>query len=150
LRTTDTETTFSGTGLTEERMIGRAFGIALVAATAALPALAQPAGNAENGQRLFNQCRACHTINEGGRNGVGPNLHGLFNRQMASLQGFNYSPAFRAKAPEVGQWNDAALRQYLANPAAMVPGTRMAFQGFRDNEQNISDVIAYLHQASGS
>lgn len=114
----------------------------------AAPALAQdaPAGNAENGQRLFNQCRACHTINEGGRNGVGPNLYGVVGRPMASVQGYSYSPAFRAKAPEIGAWEDQHLRPYLDNPQGYVPGTKMVFQGFRGNQQQISDVIAYLRQ----
>lgn len=119
----------------------------------ATPAFAQdavPQGDPDAGARIFNQCRACHTINEGGRNGVGPNLHGVFNREMASLQGFNYSPAFRAKAPEVGRWDDAKIRVYLDNPSAYVPGTRMSYPGLRGNQQQLSDIIAYLHRESGS
>lgn len=125
--------------------------LALLAGASALPARAEaPPGNAESGQRLFNQCRVCHTINEGGRNGVGPNLWHVAGRNMASLEGFNYSPAFRAKAGEVGAWTDEALRHYLSNPGAMVPGTRMSFPGFRDDEQKLSDIVAFLHQAGGS
>jgi cytochrome c len=128
------------------RAIIAGLGLALLAA----PAFAQdaPAGNAENGQRLFNQCRACHTINEGGRNGVGPNLHGVVGRQVASAPGFNYSPAFRGKAQEIGTWSEEHLRSYLDNPSAYIPGTRMAYPGFRGNQQNLSDVIAYLKQNS--
>ena len=59
------------------------------------PAVAQ---DAEAGQRVFNQCRACHTINEGGRNGVGPNLHGIVGRKPGSIEGFRYSRRLREKA----------------------------------------------------
>lgn len=116
-----------------------------------LAALAQdaPAGNAENGQRLFNQCRACHTANEGGRNGVGPNLYRVYGRAAGSIEGFRYSAPMRAKAGENLVWNEANLRAYLADPKAVVPGGSMSFPGFKDNAQNISDVIAYLRQVGG-
>ena len=116
-----------------------------------LAALAQdaPAGNAENGQRLFNQCRACHTANEGGRNGVGPNLYRVYGRAAGSIEGFRYSAPMRAKAGEGLVWNEANLRAYLADPKAVVPAGTMSFAGFKDNAQNISDVIAYLRQVGG-
>jgi cytochrome c len=116
-----------------------------------LAALAQdaPAGNAEAGQRLFNQCRACHTANEGGRNGVGPNLYRVFNRPAGSIENFRYSAPMRAKAGEGLVWNEANLRAYLADPKAVVPAGSMSFPGFKDNAQNISDVIAYLRQVGG-
>jgi cytochrome c len=116
-----------------------------------LAALAQdaPAGNAENGQRLFNQCRACHTANEGGRNGVGPNLYRVYGRAAGSIEGFRYSAPMRAKAGEGLVWNEANLRAYLADPKAVVPAGSMSFAGFKDNAQNISDVIAYLRQVGG-
>ncbi|MBS7793044.1 cytochrome c family protein [Roseococcus sp. SDR] len=126
------------------------FAAALVALSP-LAAQAQdaPAGNAENGQRLFNQCRACHTANEGGRNGVGPNLYRVYGRAAGSIEGFRYSAPMRAKAGEGLVWNEANLRAYLADPKAVVPAGSMSFQGFRDNAQNISDVIAYLRQVGG-
>lgn len=116
-----------------------------------LAALAQdpPAGNAETGQRLFNQCRACHTANEGGRNGVGPNLYRVYGRAAGSIEGFRYSAPMRAKASEGLVWNEANLRAYLADPKAVVPAGTMSFAGFKDNAQNISDVIAYLRQVGG-
>ena len=124
-------------------MRGWMFAAALLVAAPMGQAMAQ---DADAGQRVFNQCRACHTINQGGRNGVGPNLHGVVGRAMASVQGFNYSPAFRAKSAEIGEWEDTELRPYLDNPQAYVPGTRMVFQGFRGNQQQLSDVIAFLRQ----
>lgn len=84
------------------------------------PAAAQSAPNA--GAQTFNTCRACHTLNKGGRNGAGPNLHGLFGRQAASAAGFNYSPALKASKI---RWDDKTLNDYLAAPSKAVPGTRM-------------------------
>jgi cytochrome c len=124
---------------------------AALVALSPLAALAQdaPAGNAEAGQRLFNQCRACHTANEGGRNGVGPNLYRVYGRPAGSIENFRYSAPMRAKAGEGLAWNEANLRAYLADPKAVVPAGTMSFPGFKDNAQNISDVIAYLRQVGG-
>ena len=118
---------------------------------AALPfaAQAQEAGNAENGQRLFNQCRACHTANQGGRNGVGPNLHGVVGRAAGAVEGFRYSANLRERAGAGLVWNEENLTAYLRDPKAVLPQGNMSFQGFRDNVQNARDVIAYLRQNQG-
>ncbi|UUL82065.1 c-type cytochrome [Sphingomonas qomolangmaensis] len=86
---------------------------------AATPAAAQ---NADAGAQVFNTCRACHTLNKGGRNGAGPNLHGLFGRQAAAATGFSYSPALKASKI---RWDDKTLSEYLVAPTKRVPGTRM-------------------------
>ena len=116
-----------------------AFG--LVAASAAR------AQDAEAGKRVFNQCRACHTIDAGGRNGVGPNLHGVVGRKAASVQGFNYSDAMKKKGEEGYTWTDEHLHAYLANPKGTIPGNKMAFPGVR-NPQQMNDLIAYLKAQS--
>jgi len=108
-----------------------------------------PVGVVENGQRLFNQCRACHNASENGRNGVGPNLYRVYNRAAGSIENFRYSAPMRAKAAEGLVWNDANLRAYLVNPKDVVPAGSMSFAGFRDNAQNVSDVIAYLRSVGG-
>jgi len=108
----------------------------------ALPAAAQ---DAEAGKRVFNQCRACHTIDAGGRNGVGPNLHGILGRKAASVQGFNYSPAMKKKGEEGFIWTDENFRAYIANPREAIPGNRMTYPGLR-NQQQMNDLIAYLKQ----
>ncbi|MGK7861266.1 c-type cytochrome [Falsiroseomonas sp. E2-1-a4] len=117
--------------------------MALTAAFALAPfaAMAQE-GDAAAGQRVFNQCRACHTINEGGRNGVGPNLHGVVGRAAGSIEGFRYSAAMREWSPGKS-WTEENLRAYLADPKALVPRGSMSFAGLR-NPQQITDVIAYL------
>ncbi|WP_242530862.1 c-type cytochrome [Roseococcus thiosulfatophilus] len=101
------------------------------------------AQDAAAGQRVFNQCRACHTINEGGRNGVGPNLHGVWERPAGSIQGFRYSAGMQTAAQGGLVWNEENLRKYLANPREVVPGGSMAFAGIR-NEQQLNDLLAYL------
>jgi len=106
------------------------------------------AGDPEAGKRVFNQCMACHTINEGGPNRVGPNLHGVIGRKAAAKDGFRYSAAMQKKGEENWVWSEENLHPYLRNPREVVPGTNMAFAGLR-NEQQLNDVIAYLKQQSG-
>jgi cytochrome c len=104
---------------------------------------AAQAQDAAAGQRVFNQCRACHTINEGGRNGVGPNLHGVVGRRAASIEGFRYSASMRTVAEGGLSWTPENLDRYLTNPKDLVPQGSMAFAGLR-NEQQRKDLIAWL------
>ena len=98
------------------------------------------AASYEAGRRVFAQCRSCHTIDEGAGNRVGPNLHGLFGRQIGSVEGFNYSqPVQDADFA----WDAERLDHWLQNPQTFLPGNRMAFAGVRDETQR-RDLIAYL------
>lgn len=81
------------------------------------------------GEQVFRRCVACHTIDAGGGNGIGPNLHGIVDRPVASHAGFSYSGAMKAKG---GTWDAAALDAFLAEPMKALPGTRMAFAGVID------------------
>ena len=108
------------------------------------PAVAQ---DAAAGQRVFNQCRACHTVDKGGRSAVGPNLHGVVGRKAASIEGFRYSPDMRAKAEGGLTWDETNLRAYITNPKAVVPAGSMSYPGLR-NEQQLNDLLAYLKQNS--
>lgn len=119
------------------------------AATLALSPLAAKAqdGDPAAGQRVFNQCRACHVVENNGRNGVGPNLHGVVGRRAASIEGFRYSANMRQLAEGGLTWDEANLRRYLANPKDVVPQGSMAFPGLR-NPTQLNDVIAYLKQQS--
>ncbi len=112
---------------------------ALQARVAALPA-PYDAASYEAGRRVFAQCRSCHTIEAGGPNRVGPNLHGVFSREIGSAPNFSYSPA--ALSADF-TWDAAQLEQWLANPQTFLPGNRMAFAGVRNPEQR-RDLIAYL------
>ncbi len=128
------------------------FGATLAATALALApatgAKAQGAGDPAAGQRVFAQCSACHTINQGGPNRVGPNLHGVIGRKAGSVEGFRYSGPMKQKGEEGLVWTEEVLRPYLKNPREVVAGTIMAFPGLRQDQQ-ISDVIAYLKQQSG-
>ena len=92
------------------------------------------------GARAFRRCQACHTVNEGGRARIGPNLYGILNRPVAAVEGFRYSKALSAFG---GVWTENLLDQFLARPTALVPGTRMVFPGLRKDRER-ADLIAYL------
>jgi len=96
--------------------------------------------NLENGGRVFRRCQSCHTVEEGGRNMVGPNLHGVFGTVSGSKDGFRYSPALTGA--EI-TWDAETLDGYLANPRTYIPRNRMSFPGLRD-EDDRRDVIAWL------
>ena len=104
------------------------------------------AANAQNGQALVGRlCASCHSFNEGGRAGVGPNLHGIVGRNHAAIAGFNYSAGLRAKAAE--PWGYEDMNAFIAAPARAIAGTRMAFAGINNPGQR-ADVIAYLRSIS--
>ena len=106
------------------------------------------AGSIEEGEKLGRRCRACHVFEEGGRNGVGPALYDVIGRDMASVEGFNYSPAF-AEFAAGKTWTYDVLSAWLENPKELVPGNRMAFPGFKD-EGDRADMVAYLRSLSGN
>jgi cytochrome c len=96
------------------------------------------------GEQIFKRCMACHTIDKGGSNGIGPNLHGVVGRAVASHEGFSYSGAMKAKG---GVWDDAALDHFLTAPMKALPGTRMAFAGIADAADRKA-LILYLKAQS--
>ncbi len=96
------------------------------------------------GAQVFKRCAACHTIDAGGSGGNGPNLHGVVGRAVASLPGYAYSSAMKAKG---GVWDEAALDAFLEAPMMDVPGTRMAFAGIIAPADRKA-LILYLKQQS--
>ncbi|WP_114394072.1 c-type cytochrome [Oleisolibacter albus] len=116
----------------------------LAAATLTGHAAVAEDGDAAKGEKVFARCKACHTIEKGGPNKVGPNLHGLFGRHTAAVEGFKYSDALKGANFE---WTPDKLDQWLTKPQAFLPGNKMAFPGV-PNAQDRADLIAYLHKAS--
>ena len=91
------------------------------------------------GEQVFAACRACHTLNKGGKSVMGPNLNGLFGRKAGSVPGFAYSPALKASGIV---WNAQTLDQFIAAPGKRVPGTRMVI-GVSDPARRAA-LIGYL------
>ncbi|MEP4378406.1 MAG: cytochrome c family protein [Alphaproteobacteria bacterium] len=113
---------------------------ALSIMTVATPTLVY-AQDVDAGKKVFRRCTACHTVDEGGKNKVGPNLWEIFGSTAgARPTGYKYSDAMKASGIV---WDDATMSEYLENPRKMVPKTRMAFPGLKKPEQR-ADVIAYL------
>jgi cytochrome c len=115
----------------------------LLLAAAPVAARAQSAGDAEAGRRVFNQCRACHIIENNGRNGVGPNLFGVVGRRAGSIESFRYSANMRELGAAGHVWTVENLRAYITNPKAVAPQGIMSFPGLR-NEAQLNDLLAFL------
>lgn len=96
--------------------------------------------NVERGAAAAKVCQSCHTLDKGGPNRVGPNLWGVVNRPKATVAGFNYSAAMKAKG---GNWTFDELNKFIANPRGDIPGTAMSFAGISRDGQR-ADVINYL------
>jgi cytochrome c len=122
----------------------RSLCLALLLLSPAAAAAQQPAGDPAAGQRLTQQCRVCHTFEQGGPNRVGPNLFGVWERAAGSIANFRYSPTMRERAAAGLVWNEETLRNYIRDPKAVIPNGFMSFPGIRNNEQQITDILAYL------
>jgi cytochrome c len=94
------------------------------------------------GAKVFKKCATCHTAVQGGGNKVGPNLFGVVGRKRASIAGFAYSEAMKAKG---GSWTVEDLNLWLTKPRDFVPGTKMGFAGL-PKDKDRANVIAYLKQ----
>lgn len=97
------------------------------------------------GENIFKRCHACHTIEKGGPNKVGPNLWGVVGRPVAGHEGFSYSAGMKEFAKNVKTWDYEHLNHFLTDPRGYVSGTAMSFAGL-SNIQDRADIIAFLRQ----
>ena len=111
-------------------------------AMAVLPQAAQAAGDPAAGEKVFAKCRACHQVGETAKNGVGPKLNGLFGRPAGSIEGYSYTAANKNSGIT---WDEATFRDYIKDPKAKIPGTKMVFPGLKAPEE-IDNLVAYLQQ----
>ncbi len=95
-----------------------------------------------NGEKAFAQCRACHSVGESAKNGVGPMLNGLFGRKSGTIAGYKYS---QANTDSGITWDESIFAEYIKDPKAKIPGTKMTYVGMKD-EIRVRDLIAYLKQ----
>ncbi|WP_454633736.1 c-type cytochrome [Bradyrhizobium cenepequi] len=114
----------------------------VIAAAFAAAGLSQAnAQDAAAGEKVFVVCKACHQIGDNAKNVVGPVLNGLIGRKAGSVDGYSYSAANKNSGLT---WDEATFSDYIKDPKAKIPGTKMVFAGIKD-EQKIKDLIAYLH-----
>jgi len=116
---------------------------------AALVANSSAAGltqDAQKGKTVFNVCLACHAIGPDAQNKIGPELNGLDGRKAGTVPNFAYSDANKSSGIE---WNETTFADYIRDPRAKIPGTKMIFAGVK-NEQQVKDLWAYVGQFDAS
>ena len=102
------------------------------------------AADVDAGKKVFRKCKACHTLKDGGKSAIGPNLYGVVGRNAATVDGFKYSKAMKESGLV---WDEATLTGYLTKPKEFLPGNKMPFPGLKKPEQ-IENVIAYIIEKS--
>ncbi|MDD9798536.1 MAG: cytochrome c family protein [Alphaproteobacteria bacterium] len=100
----------------------------------------------EKGERVAKKCISCHAFSEGAPHGTGPNLYDIVNRDIASLEGFNYSNALQDLE---GVWDYHSLSAFLASPRKFAKGTKMSFIGLKKPKDR-ANMIAYLRSVSAN
>jgi cytochrome c len=100
------------------------------------------AGDAGAGEKVFAKCKACHQVGETAKNAVAPQLNGIGGRKAGSVEGYNYSEPMKGSGIT---WDEASFKEFIKNPKAKVPGTKMIFQGLA-SEGDQDNVWAYLSQ----
>jgi cytochrome c len=97
--------------------------------------------DAAKGEATFKKCASCHTATQGGANGIGPNMWGTLGKPLAGHAGFAYSDALKTKG---GSWDWAKMDEWLKNPKAFAPGTKMSFAGIGDAAER-ANLLVYLN-----
>jgi cytochrome c len=121
------------------RSITTALGALAIFGATSGAAMAQ---DAAAGEKVFAKCKACHQIGEGAKNAVGPVLNGLMGRKTGSIEGYSYSDANRDSGLT---WDEATFKEYIRNPKAKIPGTKMVFAGLQKDE-DVDNIYAFIKQ----
>jgi cytochrome c len=114
----------------------------LVALTSIAAASGARGQDVAAGETSFHKCMACHSIGDGAKNKVGPELNGIDGRKSGTAAGFNYSDANKNSGIT---WNKDQFLDYIKDPKAKIPGTKMIFAGIK-NEKEAGDLWAYISQ----
>jgi cytochrome c len=115
---------------------------ALVVIASSVTASVALAQDVATGKTSFNKCAVCHAIGEGAKNKIGPVLNGLDGRKAGTVEGYSYSEANKNSGIT---WNEAVFKEYITDPKAKIPGTKMAFAGIK-SEKEINDLWAFIAQ----
>ena len=103
-------------------------------------------GDVASGEKIFKKCAACHSINKGGKNKIGPALYNVVGRAVGGLDGYKYSKTLASYGKE---WTFEELNGFLLKPASYLKGTKMSYAGLR-KEKDRASIIKYLNQNSDS
>jgi cytochrome c len=114
----------------------------IVIATSAAASSLALAQDAVAGKASFNKCLACHSIGEGAKNKVGPELNGLDGRKSGTAPDYSYTDANKSSGIT---WNEAQFKEYIKDPKAKIPGTKMAFAGIK-NDTEVNNLWSYVSQ----
>lgn len=114
--------------------------LAAGAALTALTTVAFAAGDPAAGEKVFAKCKACHQVGETAKNAIAPELNGIDGRKAGAAEGYNYSEAMKNSGIT---WDEAVFLEFIKNPKAKVPGTKMVFQGL-PSQKDAENVWAYL------
>jgi len=121
----------------------RVVGLALALELAMVSRLSGAEGDAVRGQKLYEECIACHSL-EPGLHGIGPSLYGVFNRKAGELSDYRYSPTLKRSGII---WTADTIDAFIADAQQFLPANRMPYAGM-PNAADRADLIAYLHRAA--
>ena len=120
--------------------ISKLIPICIAGAVALMSLPVSAAGDVAQGEVIAKKCKACHTFDQGGKNGLGPNLFGILGQPAGARKGYKYSKAMSASGID---WDDATFNEYILNPKKVVPSTKMGFAGIKNSNQRV-DLLAYF------
>ena len=103
-------------------------------------------GDIASGEKIFKKCAACHSINKGGKNKIGPALYNVVGRVVGGVDNYKYSKALTSYGKK---WTFEELNGFLQKPSSYLKGTKMSYAGLR-KEKDRASIIKYLNQSSDS